>query len=199
LSAFRTIVPGADFEALRPALLERLTRIGSEIRAADINSVFDALMRDVLDQGFAQVGAHEGTVWLLDDSGENLAPALNTGPDAHRLTDFKQPLNAGLISMVFSSEQSFLENEVWKNSKQSKLLDTLLGKQTCAMIAVPFCFLHACRGVISCVQLKSAGSTEPEPTGFRSEHLVSIQRTADFLARLIEARVIRQIIGLNPQ
>jgi hypothetical protein len=197
LSAYRTIVPDTDFEALRPALLERLERIGSEVRAADIDLIFDGLMREVLEQGFARVGAHEGTVWLLDDTGANLAPALNTGPDAHRLTDFKQPLNAGLISMVFSSEQSFLENEVWKNSGQSKVLDTMLEKQTCAMIAVPFCFLHACRGVISCVQLKSAGSTEPDPSGFRSEHLVSIQRTADFLARLIELRVIRQIIGLN--
>ena len=197
MSAYRTIVPDTDFEALRPALLERLERIGSEVRAADIDLIFDGLMREVLEQGFARVGAHEGTVWLLDDTGANLAPALNTGPDAHRLTDFKQPLNAGLISMVFSSEQSFLENEVWKNSGQSKVLDTMLEKQTCAMIAVPFCFLHACRGVISCVQLKSAGSTEPDPSGFRSEHLVSIQRTADFLARLIELRVIRQIIGLN--
>lgn len=199
MSASRTIVPDTDLEALRPALLERLGRIGSEMRAADIDSIFDALMREVLERGFAQAGAHEGTVWLLDETGENLAPALNTGPDAHRLMDFKQPLNAGLISMVFSSEQSFLENEVWKNSGQSKVLDTLLGKKTCAMIAVPFCFLNACRGVISCVQLKSAGSMEPDPSGFRSEHLVSIQRTADILARFIELRVLRQIIGLNLQ
>jgi hypothetical protein len=197
LSAFRTIVPDPGFEALRPALLERLERIGSEIRAVDIDSIFDPPMREFLQQGFARVGAHEGTVWLLDGAGKNLVPALNTGPDADRLADFKQPLNDGLISMVFSSEQSFLENEVWKNSGQSKMLDTLLGKQTCAMIAVPFSFLHACRGVISCVQLKTGGAAEPEPSGFNSEHLASIQRTADFLARLIDLRVIRQIIGLK--
>jgi hypothetical protein len=197
LSTYRTIVPDSAFEALRPALVERLERIGSEIRAMDIDSIFDELMREILGQGFTQVGAHEGTVWLLDDTGKSLVPALNTGPDAGRLADFKQPLNAGLISMVYSSEQSFLENEVWRNSEQSKMLDTLLGKQTCAMIAVPFCFLHACRGVISCVQLKNPGSAEPDPSGFSSEHLTSIQRTADFLARLIDLRIIRQIIGLN--
>ncbi len=194
------IIPDPAFEELRPVLSERLARIGANIHAEQFGSLLDPLMREVLQQGFAEVGAHEGTVWILDDSGENLVPAINTGPDAGRLmTDFKQPLNAGLISMVFSSEQPFLENEVWKNAHQSKLLDALLHAQTCAMIAVPFYFLQACRGVVSCVQLKRPGSTEPGPTGFRPEHLAGIQRVSVLLSRLIELLLLSRTVGWSSE
>jgi hypothetical protein len=97
--------------------------------------------------------------------------------------------------MVFAGEQPFLENEVGKNSQQSKLLDTMLETRTCAMIAVPFYFLQTCRGVISCVQLQPPGSTRPEPPGFRPEDLASIQRTSALLSELIEFRLLSQTIG----
>jgi hypothetical protein len=97
--------------------------------------------------------------------------------------------------MVFASEQPFLENEVWKNARQSKALDSMLEVQTCAMIAVPFYFLQACRGVVSCVQLKRAGSRQPDPPGFRPEHLASIQRAVALLSELIEYRLLSRTVG----
>ncbi|SPE60455.1 GAF domain protein [Verrucomicrobia bacterium] len=190
------ILPDPSFRDLRPMLCERLGRIGTGIYAEQFGALLDTLMRETLGQGFAAAGAHEGTVWLLDEASEHLVPAYNTGPQADRLVGkFKQPLNAGLICMVFASEQPFVENEVWKNSQQSKLLDTALEKQTCAMIAVPFHFLGACRGVVSCVQLKQRGSTEPDPPGFRAEHLASVHRAALVLARLIEYRLLGWTVG----
>jgi hypothetical protein len=65
--------------------------------------------------------------------------------------------------------------------------------QTCAMIAVPFYFLQGCRGVISCVQLKRAG--DPEPPGFRPEHLTGVQRAAAVLSQLIDYRLLSRAIG----
>jgi len=107
---------------------------------------------------------------------------------------FTQPLNQGLVCMVLASEQPFLENEVWKSSQHSKALDGLLRTQTQAMIAVPFYFLRACRGVVSCVQLKlpqrAAGLT-----GFRPEHLSQIERTSSLLSLLIELLLILEPIG----
>src|SRR5262249_36878765 len=148
-------LPDPAFEQLRPMLAERLDRLGSSIRPEQFASLLNPLMRQVLEKGFADAGADEGTVWLLDEAGENLVPAYNNGPQASQFVGrFKQPLKAGLICMVFASEQPFMENEVWKNSRQSKLLDTQLQVRTWAMIAVPFYFLGTCRGVISCVQLK---------------------------------------------
>jgi hypothetical protein len=88
-----------------------------------------------------------------------------------------------------------VENDVFMNSRQSKLLDSLLGVETVALIAVPFYFLGACRGVVSCVQLRPAGVSEAKSAGFRPEHLSAVERSAAVLSRLIEFRVLSQTIG----
>jgi len=103
-------------------------------------------------------------------------------------------LGSGIICMVFASQQPFLENEVSRNAQQSKLLDSRLQMQTHSMIAVPFHFLHDCRGVISCVQLKSPGE-EGEPPGFKPSHLVEVQRAAALISQLIEFRVLSRAVG----
>jgi GAF domain len=190
------LVPDPAFAELTPLLSDRLERAAAGLQPAQFSSLLDPLMRDVLERGFTETGAHEGTVWLLDPAGEHLVPAHNTGPNAAQLVGrFKQPLSSGLICMVFASEQPFLENDVGKNAAQSKLLDSQLQVQTCAMIAVPFYFLRACRGVVSCVQLKRLNSSEPDPTGFRPEHLARVQLAAALLARLIEFRLLGQTVG----
>jgi hypothetical protein len=190
------ILPEPAFLELRPVLSERLARIGSSIHAAQFGSLLDPLMRQALQAGFSAAGADEGTVWLLDEAGENLVPGYNTGPNADKLVGrFKQPLNAGLICMVFASEQPFLENEVGKNSEKSQLLDRMLGVTTYAMIAAPFTFLQGCRGVISCVQLHTPASGKSDPVGFRPEHLATIQRTTAVLSQLIEFRLLSQTVG----
>lgn len=188
-------LPDPAFEQLRPMLAERLERLASSIRPEQFDSLLNPLMRQVLEKGFADAGSDEGTVWLLDEAGENLVPAYNTGPQASQFVGrFKQPLNAGLICMVFASEQPFMENEVWKNSRQSKLLDTELQVQTWAMIAVPFYFLGTCRGVISCVQLKKPGS-QAEPAGFGPRHLDLVQLAATLLSRLTEFELLSRTVG----
>jgi hypothetical protein len=189
-------VPDPAFAALTPLHSDRQEQTVASLQHIHFNSILDPLMRDVLERGFAETGAHEGTLWVLDPSGQFLVPAYNTGPNAEQLVGrFKQPLSSGLICMVFASEQPFLENDVSKNAAQSKLLDSQLAVQTCAMIAVPLYFLRACRGVISSVQLKRANSKEPDPPGFRPEHLARAQITAALLARLIEFRLLGQTVG----
>ena len=153
-------------------------------------------MQEVLEQGFQEAGAQEGTVWLLDEAAENLVPAYNTGPNAARIVgQFRQPLTTGLICMVLASEQPFVENEVHKNSQQSKLLDTTLAVQTHALIAVPFYFLKNCRGVVSCVQLKASGDRNPEPGGFGPKALAAVQRATNVLTRLLEHRILSSTVG----
>jgi hypothetical protein len=196
MSARLNLLPDPAFLDLKTVLLERLERVAAGIHPEQFGSLIDPLMRQTLERGFAEAGAHEGTVWLLDQSAEFLVPAWNSGPHAVRLVGkFKQPLSAGLICMVFSSEQPFLENEVSKNSRQSKLLDSMLGLQTAAMIAVPFYFLRGCRGVVSCVQLKSSDPAQPEPSGFQPEHLAHIQRSTALLSQLVELKLLSQTIG----
>jgi hypothetical protein len=190
------LVPDPAFAELKPLLLDRLERAAAALQPPQFTSLLDPLMREVLERGFTEVGAHEGTIWLVEPGGEHLVPAHNTGPNAEQMVGrFRQPLSAGLICMVFASEQPFLENDVAKNAAQSKLLDSQLQVRTCAMIAVPFYFLRGCRGVVSCVQLKRPDSREPDPPGFRPEHLARVQLAAALLARLIEFRLLGQTVG----
>ena len=194
MNARLNILPDPAFLSLRPVLSERLQQIAENLRPDQFGSLLDPLMRQTMARGFAEAGADEGTVWLPDQSGEFLVPAWNTGPQAQRVVGkFKQPLSAGLICMVFSSEQPFLENEVWKNTRQSKLLDSMLEVQTNAMIAVPFYFLRACRGVVSCVRLNKPGA--PAGPGFSPEHLAHVQRAATLLSQLVELKLLSWTTG----
>ena len=201
MSGRLNIVPDPAFVDLRPVLAERLERIASSVRAEQFGTLLGPLMEQVLRKSFQEAGADEGTVWLLDGAGEHLVPAHNTGPRAAELVGkFKQPLNAGLICMVFANEQPFLENEVWKNQHQSKLLDSQLQQQTCAMIAVPFYFLRACRGVISCVQLKvDVAPASATRAGFRPADLESVQRAAALLSESIELQLLSRTVGWSSE
>ena len=144
LNARCTIVPDPQFLELKGALLERLTSIASTITPQNFASLLDPLMRWVLEHGFSQAQAHEGTIWLTDAAEEHLVPAYNTGPHSDKLVgNFQQPIKEGIICMVMASEQPFVENDVAKNSQQSRRLDTMLGVETFALIAVPFYFLKS--------------------------------------------------------
>lgn len=192
----RKLLPEQGFVELRPMLAEKMERLAASIGPAQFGPLLTPLMRRVLARGFQDATADEGTVWLLDESSEHLVPAYNTGPQAAEWVGrFKQPLNEGLVCMVFATEQPFLENEVWKNGRQSKLLDSRLQVQTWSMIAVPFYFLRACRGVVSCVQLKRQGANEREPSGFSPGHLDSVQMAAALLSRLTEFELLSGTVG----
>jgi hypothetical protein len=193
------LLPDPRFEALSPDLHSRIDAAADAVDADTFSDLFDPLMRSVLQLGFTGAGAHEGTVWLADHGREHLVGVYNTGPDAHLVRTFRQPLSAGLISMVFQTEQPFCENAVYRQSRQDKTLDRKLGKLTSAMIAVPFYFARSIRGVISCVQLRSADTDSPgfgpEPRGFEPEHLRSVQLSAAVLTRLIDHSLITTTIG----
>jgi hypothetical protein len=199
LSVRCTILPDPRFEELKSALAQRLSRVGASVGPDNFASLLDPLMRQVIARGFAEAHAHEGTVWLMDAAGENLVPAFNTGPAAEKLVGrFQQPLSAGLISMVFATEQPFVENDVAQNAQHSKRLDTLLQVETHALIAVPFCFLKGCRGVISCVQLKPPGANATQLSGFTPAGLESVQRASELLSRLLEFRLLSSTVGSTP-
>ena len=190
------ILPDARFAPLRAALSERLNAVAATIRPGNFASLLDPLMLDVLQRGFAEATAHEGSIWLLDAEGRHLVPAWNNGPKAAELVcRYKQPLDRGLISMVFASEQPFVENEVYKNQEFDPGLDQRLGLHTCALIETPFSFLKACRGVISCVQVKKAGENIPDPPGFSPQHLAAVQRASTLLSRLLEFRLLGSTVG----
>ena len=196
MSSRGLIQPDPRFVELQPGLFERLDRIARSVHPEEFNALFDPLMRAVLRQGFAAARADEGTIWLPDETEEHLIPVHNTGPNAERFVGkFKQPIHAGLLCLVYANEQPFVENEVYRNSLQSKLLDQELGLQTYALIAVPFCFLKGCRGVVSCVQLKDPRHPGKDPDGFNATALSQVEQAVAILSRLLELRLIGATIG----
>jgi hypothetical protein len=73
--------------------VERIGRIGASLHATEFCALLDPLLCPKLQRGFTGAGAHEGTVWRVDEPGENLQPVYNTGPDAEKFVgSFKQPL-----------------------------------------------------------------------------------------------------------
>ncbi|HEV1993444.1 MAG TPA: GAF domain-containing protein [Candidatus Acidoferrum sp.] len=193
-----TLLPDERLAPALPALQECLSSAGDSIAAENLASMLDETMKRVIHLAFQQAGADEGTVWLLDESKEALIPAYNTGPNADQFVGhFRQPLSAGLVSMVFGNEKPFTENEVPKNAKQDKRLDTILKTQTLAMIIVPLYFLDACRGVISCVKLGVPGAKARDAQGFSDSAQGLMVHGATLLGRLIDLRVLRISLGLR--
>jgi hypothetical protein len=193
-----TVLPDERFLALRPALHARLKEAAQGMTGEVFADFFDKSMRGLLVDGFHRIGAHEGTVWMLDEAREALVPRFNSGPHAAEFVgSFRQSLRSGMISMVVAMEQPICENDVYKNQSQDRTLDERLRLQTCAMVAVPFYFLGDLRGVISCVQLKPADAIEADPPGFTPEHLCGLQLTAGVLSRLIEYRLLTLCLGLE--
>ncbi|MHA3775014.1 GAF domain-containing protein [Verrucomicrobiota bacterium sgz303538] len=175
---------------------ERQLRAAASALDEDFASYFDRNLREMVIAGLTAAEADEGTIWIIDAARETLLPVFNSGPHAAEFVGrFRQSLRSGMISMVVATEQPMCENDVHMNQRQDRTLDSQLGVQTCAMIAVPFYFAGELRGVLSGVQLRSPGDTLPKPHGFAWEHLLVLQRTATLLGRLIEHRLMLRILG----
>ena len=193
-----TVLNDDRLDHVRPIVRAHLRELAARAGAGAFEEFFDGTMRALLMDRFLAIGAHEGTVWLLEESRKYLIPRFNTGPNAASFVgQFRQSVSSGMISMVVSTELPLCENEVGKNQQQDKSLDEMLGLQTCAMLATPLYFAGELRGVISAVQLRAPHSTAPEPPGFSPQHLDALQLTAAVLARLIEQALLSLAIGFE--
>jgi hypothetical protein len=202
MSSRVNFLPDERFLSLRSALKERLHKMADILTPENIGGILDVRIEGVLRDSFDRVGADEGSLWLLDPEKEHLVIAYNTGAQASEIVGFKQPVGSGIVSTSLASEQGFAENEVYKHELHSRLLDDKLRLTTYAMIVVPFYFLNACRGVISCVQLfnvrREADQTVPAgpiPPGFAIEQLNLIKRASLIISDLIDYRLLRVTVG----
>lgn len=183
------------FEELKQGVMRQLRAAARQV-AHDFDAYADRIIRDTVTQGLEAATADEGTIWLIDPEGETLVPVFNSGPHAAKFVGkFRQSLRSGMISMVVATEHPICENDVHLNQQQDRTLDSKLGLQTCAMIAAPFYFAGELRGVVSGVQIRAAGAADPR--GFSYEHLLTLQRTATLLGRLLEHRLIVKQLGIE--
>jgi GAF domain-containing protein len=194
----QTHLHDARLVAVQPFVTARVRELAALAGAGGFEEFFDATMRASFVGALRAIGAHEGTIWLLDESRRVLIPRFNNGPNAANFVGkFRQSLRAGMISMVVSTEQPICENEVYQNRQQDKSLDLELGVRTCAMLAVPLYYGNELRGVLSAVQLMPANEIAPEPPGFSPQHLETLQLAASVLARLVEQQFYTLALGLE--
>jgi hypothetical protein len=114
---------------------------------------------DVVGAAFAAAGAEEGCLWLVDDVAGELRPVFHSGPEAEMfLREIRQPLNAGLVSMVFCTGNGILEETVGGRAEYCPDVDRRIGKRTRSMVAVPVVFAGRCRGVMSGVVFDASGA-----------------------------------------
>jgi len=183
--------------AVQPLVAVRVRELAEQAGAGSFHEFFDGVMLSFLTEAFIHIGAHEGTVWLLDEERTHLVPRFNNGPQAESFVgSYRQNLSSGMISMVVSTEQPICENDVHLNEQQDKKLDTALGVLTCSMVATPLYFGGELRGVISAVRLKPTREAA-EPPGFSPEQLEQLQLTAAILSGLVDRQLLALALGLE--
>ena len=148
----------------------------------------------LLKEAFSQAGGCEGTVWLIDRQASELVACYNSGEESDLLVGFRQPVGQGIISMVFTQQQPYCENDIEASVGHDDTLDRKIAKHTTAMIAVPFYFGFGLRGVISCVQLAEAPRARE---GFRSADVETLARASNLLERLINGTLLTSLLGLG--
>jgi transcriptional regulator with GAF, ATPase, and Fis domain len=187
------ILPDPRLEPFGTGIQARLQQIAALVDADNFADLLTPLATALLLDAFERVGAHEGTVWLVDQPNRCLIPAFNNGPDAEELRKYRQPLDKGLVSMVFANEQPFVMNR--DRSGMDPTLMQKLKQRITAQIIVPLYFLGECRGVVSCVQI--ARGDEPEAAGFEAEALRPIKRAADALRVIIDSTCLTKTLGIT--
>lgn len=193
------LMPDEVLAGLAGRVEDRVRITADVLHDRGVNGFFDATMREVLVSTFDEVGADEGTLWLADAEQESLRPVFNSGPHAEEIVErHRQPLNSGLVSMVYATEELFCEEQIYQNEEQSKKLDKKLGMLTCSMIASPFYFGGRIRGVISAVKLKSRELREqPDPEPFGRKEVRRLSLTSKILETFFDEKLLSAAFGLD--
>lgn len=189
------LLPDPRFAPLSHALDERMASMAAAIAGEKFAGILDPVAVRGLEHAFRLVGADEGTLWISNQEETHLVPVFNNGPNRAAFVGiYRQPLTAGIISMVYGNEQAFCENEVYRNADQDKTLDQKLNVLTCGMIAVPFYFARGRRGVLSCVRLK-ANASAGDPPPFLPSDLTMFQTAAAILSRQVDGMLLATAVG----
>lgn len=144
---------------------------------------------DLLREAVRFVGADEGALWLVDDLKRQLRPCFSTGSRLEIfLKEIRQPLSAGLISMVFFTENSICESDVGARKEYSPLVDLQLGAETRAMIAIPVFFAQRCRGIFSAVLFDKENEKEIKDS-FRQVDFDTLSRAAALWSELMDSQL----------
>lgn len=176
------------------AIEQRIDECARRLTPDDIEGLLGNAGRELVSVTIAALKADSASIWLVD--AEHAGMVVSHTEPLGELLGWEQPLNEGLISLVYASEQSICENRVYQHAQHSKRIDNALDKVTCAMIAVPFYVGGRLRGVLTCVRLKDS-LDEPDPEGFTAADLGRVRRLSMAIERLLNYRILAAVLDLE--
>lgn len=171
--------PDAESARLRAALRARVSDLPASLLKAQI--------ADDLAQGLAAASSSsdETTLWAADRDAGSLVPIHHRGPDPERfLTAVSQPLDSGIISMIFAGGASICENDIETNPDHSPIVDSITGRETVAMLVAPVAVAGRVVAVLSGVKIRD--DANPNPSAYALADLASIQTSAKRAGNLFE-------------
>lgn len=196
IGARTRLLRNAEFNRLGGDLIEHLESWISTGTPTDLIGLFDEVAISLLREAFAHIGGCEGTIWLADSDEKYLVASFNSGDDADSLIGFEQPIGSGIISMVFSQQQPYCENNIQTSSGHDDTLDRKMSKHTTALLAVPLYFAFGLRGVISCVQLEEVNSGLGKK-GFSSADIEALALVSNVVERLVNETLLSSAMGFS--
>jgi len=188
------ITPDPSLAEHAPAIEKALARAAAAITPEDFAELIGDPGQTILRMVRESLAGDSMSVWVADVEETQLI-ATHSDPDP-TFAGCSQPLTEGLISLAYVSEQCLCENQIYLTARHSKRIDQAIGQITAALIATPFYFGGKVQGVITCVQLKDSLDA-PDPPGFSARSLNRVRRLSSVLERLVNYRLLTQILGLE--
>ncbi len=120
----------------------KLTRTG-----LSIEHLLERVMKRIL-----RISATEsGTLFLLDESGDNLVFSVVKGPKAQELAGEKMPIEEGIAGWVARTGSPYLSSKPSSDARWSRRFDHRIGYKTQELLAVPMQVAGKTFGVIELV------------------------------------------------
>ena len=167
--------------------LETLPTPSAWLETDLIDQATISLLQELFLRVADRVATKEIALWLA--SNDALCPVIGVGHHAkHFVGTFRQPLDAGLISTVYSSGQSLCENDLQSNRRHSPTLDQKLGVSTSAIVAAPVFAASHLVGVISAVHFDSERQ-------FSLRDLEDFEFVAACTSKFLDAVVFQELLA----
>lgn len=188
------IAPDPQLSEHSDAIERRLAAVIRGITPQSFHELIGDPGLSVMRSTMSCLDGHSMSIWLADEAEENLVVS-HTLPDPD-FVGWSQPVDEGLIGLVYASEQSLCENRVYANAEHSKRVDEALSQVTCALVATPFYVGGTLEGVLSCVQLKDS-LDDPDPSGFTARNMNRLRRLSTVLERLVNYKLLTNLLAIE--
>ena len=139
---------------------------------------FDQLLLAVINETLMLLEATATSVWLLDESSQELTCRQATGPANKLLYGWKLPVGKGLVGWVAQHNQSLIVGDAQADERHFAAVDEQTGFAMRSILSVPLCVRKRLIGVLQAV--------DPQPEHFDESHLTFLESLATFAAIAIE-------------